>query len=530
MVMDDQQRITMLEEALREARVGRDAARRKAASEAEKAEIWQLRAEERSARIDRLLAARATPAGRLRARISGMLRPAVQEDGPALPEPAPRRRSFAFPSIRVASLVSDPTLATILAETDTVAIADEPDALNSGDLVLIEERDLAAADESLRARFNEWLSSPARPPLLVVNPSDDLELSPGDVTARTAWGHFGASPSDDWVIPATFDAASWNPYLGFDVEAFVDHFGPDLPVDLGPEGVSVAFDPTEPWMLAAAASGVGFASDHDDPEKRGVAARRVAYRHNAPWIVAGELLSSAGIGHEPALPQVAGVLVSMRPELLPGAIAGFAVQTYPAKELIVGCHGFEARSIAGIVAQHADSLPISVIEFDRAVPLGRCLNAAVATTSAPLIAKIDDDDFRGPAYLEDSAQANRYADAPLIGKGAMFVYLEGRDETVLLHPSFVERFYDGSPNGASLVFERHLWEQVGFPHRTLGEDTAFIAGAKLIGTRPYATSPYEFVYRRGVSGHTWSAADDEFLERSAPAWPGDRPELAVVDA
>ncbi len=394
--MDDQQRIIMLEEALREARVGRDAARRKAKNEAEKADIWQQRAEERSARIERLLTTSATPGGRLRARIGRMLRPGGPALGPSPPELAPAPRPVTFPAIRVASIVADPTLATILAETDVLAVSEDPTALNKGDLVLIEEQELASADESLRARFDEWLSSPARSPLVVVHASGDLELAPGDVTARRAWEADSESPSDDWVIPATFDAAAWNPQRSFDEEEFADRFGRELPIEPGPAGASLAFDPNAPWMLAAAASGLGFSSDHDDPAKRGVAARRVAYRHNAPWVVAGQLLDEAGIGHEPALPRMAGVLVSMRPELLPVAIAGFAAQTYPAKELIVGCHGFPARRIAEVVAQHADSLPISVIEFDRAVPLGRCLNLAIATTPAPLIAKIDDDDFRGP--------------------------------------------------------------------------------------------------------------------------------------
>jgi hypothetical protein len=528
--MDDQQRITMLEEALREARIGRDAARRKAVNEAEKADIWQERAEERAARIERILSARATPVGRLRAGVGRMLRPASLPPGSPSPAPSPAPRPISFPSIRIATLVADPILATIAAETDAMPVTDDPDALNRGDLVLIEAEELAAAGDPLRARLDEWLSSPARSPLIVVGAPGDLKLGPGDVAAGRAWREDNGSPTDAWAIPATFDASRWNPWRSFDDEAFAADFGRDLPVEPGSRSVAVAFDPTEPWMLAAAASGVAFRSADDDPAKRGVAARRIAYRDNAPWMVAEQVLDRAGIGHEPALPPAAGILVSMRPELLPTAIAGFAAQTYPGKELVVGCHGFPASAIADVVAAHEDSLPISVIEFDRTVPLGRCLNAAIASTSAPLVAKIDDDDFRGPAYLEDAAQANRYAQAPLIGKGAMFVYLEGKDETVMLHPDVVERFYDGSPNGASLVFERHLWEQVGFPHRTLGEDTAFVAGAKLIGARPYATSPYEFVYRRGLKGHTWSAVDDEFLERSAPAWPGDRPDLAVVDA
>ena len=169
---------------------------------------------------------------------------------------------------------------------------------------------------------------------------------------------------------------------------------------------------------------------------------------------------------------------------------------------------------------------VTDIEFDATESLGRCLNAAIETTGAAVVAKIDDDDHYGPGYLDDAVQAMKYAGAPLVGKGATFTYLEGRDETILRRPAIRERFYDGSPTGASLVFERHLWEQVAFPHRTLGEDLAFVRGAKILGVRPYATSPWEFVYHRAIAGNTWDAIDEVFLEGSVPAWVGNHPERA----
>lgn len=80
-----------------------------------------------------------------------------------------------------------------------------------------------------------------------------------------------------------------------------------------------------------------------------------------------------------------------------------------------------------------------------------------------------------------------------------------------------------------MVFSRQLWDRVRFPDRTVGEDVAFSKGALRLGVLPYATSPWEFVYRRSISGNTWQAVDEVFLEGSTLAWEGDHPELADLE-
>lgn len=534
--MDELERIAALEQALRDARSQRDAAQRRAAQQAEKADVWETRAHDRADRIERLVADRdqlRTLSGWVRAKAGRTLRPPAHPDpetlAPVVATPelsAPRRR--AFPTIRVASLVADPILTTILDETNVASIAAVPSALDSADLVVIEADLLETMDDHLRTRFDLWLTSLARPPLVFIDGSDEeLPLGPGDVAATRAWRRTGGSSI--WVIPTSFDPTVWNPQQHFDQDAFIRRF--DLTVSITDRVVtSVAYDASEPWMLAAAASAVAFPSAEEDPKKRGVGARRVAYRDSAPWIVAEQLLDRVGISHKPAAPTVCGILLSMRPELVARAMRGFADQRYMVKELVVGCHGFSSSQIVEVVDELGEALPIRVMEFDSDLPLGRCLNAAIDTSSARLIAKIDDDDYYGPCYIEDAVQANLYAGAPLVGKGATFTYLEGRDETILRRPELIERYYDGSPSGASLVFERQLWEKAPFPHRTLGEDLAFIEGLRLLGFRPYATSPWEFVYHRGVRGNTWDAIDEVFMERSLRAWGGHHPERAAVDA
>jgi hypothetical protein len=87
---------------------------------------------------------------------------------------------------------------------------------------------------------------------------------------------------------------------------------------------------------------------------------------------------------------------------------------------------------------------------------------------------------------------------------------------------------DGSPNGATLVFRRSVWEEVGFPHRPRQVDTGFLRAARSVGATVYAGSRWEFCYVRKPEGHTWEADDSVFLTGSEPAWDGFRPERVEV--
>jgi len=87
---------------------------------------------------------------------------------------------------------------------------------------------------------------------------------------------------------------------------------------------------------------------------------------------------------------------------------------------------------------------------------------------------------------------------------------------------------EGSPNGATLVFRRHVWDQVGFPHRPRHVDTGFLRAARHTGATVYAGSRWEFSYVRRPDGHTWQADDAVFLAGSQDAWDGFHPERTEV--
>jgi glycosyltransferase involved in cell wall biosynthesis len=259
-----------------------------------------------------------------------------------------------------------------------------------------------------------------------------------------------------------------------------------------------------------------------------MALRRAVWRDRAPWVVAAQLLDRVGIDHLCPMPRVTGILLSNRPDRIEGSIRSIARQRYPNFELFVGCHGIGSESAARAIDDVADDLSVEVVAYPGELSLGACLNDAIDRARGDVLAKIDDDDHYGPAYIEDAVHAMAYSGAELVSKGAVYTYLESADTTYLRKPSVTERFHSGSPNGASMVFTRSLWRRIGFPDRTIGEDVALSDAARSLGVLPYATSPWEFVYRRSVSGNTWDAVDEVFTEGSVVAWAGDTPERCEV--
>jgi len=154
--------------------------------------VWQTRAEERAKRIERVVAERdqlKTLSGWLRARIGRTVNPPqarpVTAPSPAAVEAKPPPRAMAFPTVRVATLVTDPLVSTVLEETNVVRLSEDPAAFDAADLVVVEGEALASSDESFRYRFDEWVGSLARAPLVLIEGDQGaVPLRDGDVAAR----------------------------------------------------------------------------------------------------------------------------------------------------------------------------------------------------------------------------------------------------------------------------------------------------------------------------------------------------------
>ena len=519
--MDDQASQRAIEQELRDERARRREAESRLDHLTERAELWRSRAEERTERIERLLAAQRRKGNTLR-RWANAIR--GDSDGEAVPEPeqdasqvaatptAPSPRAPGMKSTLVASSVADVGMSRALAVFDEYPLTMSGDAdLDRADFVVIEPRSLETLDSEATDRLAEWSRRPARQPILIWTRQPDVSAVTrlvGDDVVIAAADAEAARVLDVPFLPGCFDPRRHHP----------GRSGPGHPL---PDGASL----TSPSLdtIEGAASGRGLSTGPG----AGTAARRWAYRRHAPWVRGEQLLHLADASGRSPIPAIAAVLVSHRSEDVPAVVSSLLRQTHRPVEIVVALHG--ERITSEIEASASDAgLPMTLLELDRDLTLGECLNLAAAETSAPILAKIDDDDHYGPAHLEDSFHALCYSGADIVGKGTHFTYLAAHDTTVLRRPGIEETFTDGSPNGATLVFRREVWDEAGFPHRPRHVDTGFLRAARRNGASVYVSSRWEFCYVRRSEGHTWDAEDEVFMAGSEPAWDGYQPNRVEV--
>ena len=366
-----------------------------------------------------------------------------------------------YPHIRIAALVSSRAATLIVAEGQVSEIVDH--VVPPADLVVIESSRFAALPEGRRHELRQRLTEPGQPPLV--------------------------------LLSAEHDAAPLSARL---VESIDD---------------IVTFDPrTDPLALSVAPDGL------DDAGL--VRWRRDAYRQFAPERHLERWLYACGIPYQRYSPLVACLLVTMRPEELPGAVDRFDRQTWEHRSLVVGCHRFSDAEWSDAVVQFGSRPDVTLIRLGVEVTLGECLNRAVAASTADVLAKWDDDDHYGPGYLEDAVNALRYSACGIIVKAAQYVYIEARDVTMLRRPGVEDTKFTGDASGGTYVFQRRVWEDAPFPHRDRAVDVKFLASARALGYGVYSNTRFDFAYTRRSSGSTWDVSDDLMAAQAEMMWDG----------
>ncbi len=256
-------------------------------------------------------------------------------------------------------------------------------------------------------------------------------------------------------------------------------------------------------------------ADEHQREAFSVAMRRGALRDHSLRARTRQLLAATGLCGPP-LPTVSILLATRRPDRLAAAIGAVACQRYPRAELVLALHGdrFD-RAEADRLLQELDH-PARVVEVAGHLPLGTVLNAAASESSGTLLTKFDDDDIYGPDHLWDLVLAHEYSRAPLVGKGAEFVYLAGSDVTLHRFRGGGERYITTqSIAGGALMVTRHCFDAVlGWRPIPRSVDQALITDVVGGGHRAYRTHGMGYVLVRHGEGHTWQADDDYFLSQA----------------
>jgi hypothetical protein len=173
-------------------------------------------------------------------------------------------------------------------------------------------------------------------------------------------------------------------------------------------------------------------------------------------------------------PRVTAVLCSRRPGLVERALTCFSTQTYSPKAVVLVAHGpgFDF----GLVEDLKEKLGIEVSLLNAPAdwPLGRCLELGCEAADGDLIWKMDDDDYYGPSFLEDSVMTLMFSDAGVTGKPVHAVRFRDRSLSTawLRGPEYV--YSSGGLPGGTMVFRKEVLKMVSWRPLPKAVDTAFV--------------------------------------------------------
>ncbi|CAA9380253.1 hypothetical protein [uncultured Nocardioides sp.] len=264
--------------------------------------------------------------------------------------------------------------------------------------------------------------------------------------------------------------------------------------------------------------------DLDDPlarEEQALRVRRLTFDSHSTLAWRSGVGRLVGARH-PGLPPVSVLLATRRPEQLDFALSQVAAQRGADVELVLATHGFAADP-ARVSAALAGA-PHVLLELPRETFFGDVLTAAADAASAPVLLKVDDDDWYSPHAVHDLLMARRFTGADVVGMPSEFVHLQQDDVTVRRnHPS---ELFNRFVAGGTMMIDRHTLRSLGdFRRVRRFVDTQLLAGVEAAGGRIYRTHGLGYVLRRTGAGHTWTMDDDQFRrdEITDTTWPGFRP-------
>lgn len=146
---------------------------------------------------------------------------------------------------------------------------------------------------------------------------------------------------------------------------------------------------------------------------------------------------------------------------------------------------------------------VRVYQVPEETTLGSCLNFGIDKANFKFVAKWDDDDYYGPAYLYEALKTFDNTNADILGKRTIFMYFPATRELRLRFPGrefkFVKRVL-----GGTIIAKKTVMQDVPFLNISLSEDSNFLKDARAKGYRVRSTSKNNYVYFRWDSNkHTW---------------------------
>ncbi|SNT41887.1 Glycosyltransferase involved in cell wall bisynthesis [Asanoa hainanensis] len=253
-------------------------------------------------------------------------------------------------------------------------------------------------------------------------------------------------------------------------------------------------------------------------EVHSIRQRRAALRGHASELVLPRL-AAEGFPLLRQLPSVSAILMTRRPEILGPVLDALEKQSYPELEIVVGLHGCPpSDALNAWVARSAR--PVTVVEVPADVDFGTGLGLVTARSNGSLVTKVDDDDTYGPEHMWDLVLGRHYSGATMVGKGAEFVHLEDRNETIRRKFGNPESFAESVAGGTIMIGRGDLENAGGWRPVPRSVDLGIITRVKADGGLIYRTHPFGYIYHRRAKGHTWDPGQQYFLDSAQFTWQG----------
>ena len=229
------------------------------------------------------------------------------------------------------------------------------------------------------------------------------------------------------------------------------------------------------------------------------------------------ILQTIGIGRSNDGAKKKGVSIitcTNKLEYMDNILANYDRQEYEDKGLIIILN--DDRLNLGEWREKARSHPnVTVYQIDEKEPLGVCLNYGIEKARFDYISKFDDDNYYGPAFLEDLMNAFEYTDADIVGKCAGYIYFEN-GSILALYGEAMEHCYTHFVLGSAIIIKREVFNRVPWPtDRRQGSDTEFLRQSVNNGFKIYSADRFNYVRMRRSSPelHTWKVKDEEQLAK-----------------
>lgn len=190
-------------------------------------------------------------------------------------------------------------------------------------------------------------------------------------------------------------------------------------------------------------------------------------------------------------------------------------QNYVDIEIILLTHGFRMNEDDILKVKEQSKFPVKILNEERKVVYGACLNKCIENMSYDYFAKIDDDDLYFPNYLIDSWIAYQYSEASIVGKHSSFWYFENQGMTSIRFEKQAYKFTKYIA-GATLFTSKKTIDEFKFSPLASGIDSDLLKRISEKKKLIYCNGPYEFSVFRDIdsSSHTWKV-DELYLLRSS---------------